>query len=79
MSIFGQNVYLDLLELDENLYLRSKGCVSNTYLDDIKIGQLEVSKQYHFVHRINFFKILKIFFCKFSLSNFVVLSTLGDH
>ena len=61
---FWSKCILKPSELGENLYLRSRG-VCLTYLDNIKIRQVEVSKQHHFVHRIKFFEFSYVnFLCK---------------
>ena len=45
MSTTGQNIYLDLLEFNNILDLEFR----NIYVDSVRIGELEVSKQYGFV------------------------------
>ena len=48
MYIFAQNMYLDYIELDENLHLASRHIsLSHTQMC-IKIKQIELSKQYNF-------------------------------
>ena len=65
VSKISQNIYLDLSELNEILYLGSRD-VYLSHLNGIKIRQLEVSKQYDFVYK-------NVFFCKILLAKIVNL------
>ena len=51
LSKTSQNIYLDLLELNENLYSASRH-ISLLYTQNgIRIGQLELGKWYSFLYK----------------------------